>query len=86
MKTVAISRKQFLNVSEVARLLAATETAIRLRVFRRQIPHFKVGGRILFDQEEVLRWVERHRRTSAPYEPAALLEEDASQTDLGGRT
>jgi hypothetical protein len=63
MKAVATC-KQFLNTVEVARMLATTETAVRLLVFRRRIPHFKVQGRLLFDQQEILRWLELHRRTS----------------------
>ena len=59
-----ISRKHFLNTAQVARMLATTETAVRLQVFRRRIPHFKVHGRVLFDEEEILKWLERQRRVT----------------------
>lgn len=65
MNDAAISRKQFLNIGDAARMLATTETAIRLRVFRGRIPHFKVEGRLLFDQDELLKWVEANRRPVA---------------------
>jgi excisionase family DNA binding protein len=63
MNSVGISR-QFLNTVQVAHMLATTETAVRLLVHRRRIPHFKVEGRVLFDRDEILKWIERHRRTA----------------------
>ena len=56
--------RKFLNTAKVAEMMGTTEAAIRLLVFRRRIPHLKVEGRVLFDELEILRWLERHRRTS----------------------
>jgi len=54
------------------KMLTLPEAAERLRLSRstiyhltsgRAIPHFKIGQRLLFDEEELEAWLERHRVT-----------------------
>jgi excisionase family DNA binding protein len=54
----------FLNTTQVAHLFGTTETAVRLWVFRKRIPYFKINGRIRFKQSELLEWAESHRKLS----------------------
>jgi excisionase family DNA binding protein len=48
---------RYFNTMEVADYLRRTRGAIGNLVLRRKIPHRKVGGRLLFDREEIDRWV-----------------------------
>jgi excisionase family DNA binding protein len=54
--------ESFLNTTQVAQLFGATETAVRLWVFRKRIPCFKINGRIRFKYSELLEWAESHRQ------------------------
>ena len=48
------------SIGDVARFLGFTERAIRDLVFRRRIPYFRPGGRVLkFYRPAVLAWIER---------------------------
>jgi hypothetical protein len=64
MKTSAVYSRKILNVPQTAEMLVTTEPAVRLLVFRRKIPHFKVNGRVLFDEADILRWLDSQRRVS----------------------
>jgi excisionase family DNA binding protein len=55
----------FLNTAEVAGLLGVTETGVRVWVFRRQIPHLKINGRLRFKKSEILTWAESQRRVTS---------------------
>lgn len=39
-------------------------------VRRTSIPHYKIGKRVLFDPEEVRRWMDGHK--VEPYDPQAI--------------
>lgn len=55
--------EKLLTVKEVAELLGLTRMSIYLMVHRGQIPHVKIGERILrFDQEEIRKWLEAKKR------------------------
>jgi excisionase family DNA binding protein len=49
----------FLDVPGAARYLSTTAKAIYALVERRQLPHNRAGGRLLFDRAELRAWVER---------------------------
>jgi excisionase family DNA binding protein len=49
----------FLDVPGAARYLSTTAKAIYHLVERRQLPHHRAGGRLLFDPRELRAWVER---------------------------
>ena len=48
---------RILNIEETAIKLKRTPRAIRGLVLRRAIPFRKVGGRILFIEDEIDRWI-----------------------------
>ncbi len=45
------------NVKELAKYLKRTPSSIRNLVMRRQIPFRKAGGRLIFFQEEIDKWL-----------------------------
>lgn len=47
-----------LNSKETATFLRRSEASIRNLVLRRAIPYRKAGGRLVFLQEELERWVQ----------------------------
>ncbi len=50
--------KKYLTVSELSGYIRRSPGAIRNLVMRRKIPYCKPGGRLLFDQEEIDRWIQ----------------------------
>ena len=53
---------KLLTVDEVAHMLGMTESAVRHLVYRRQIPHVKVGPKTLrFDPVEIADWLAERR-------------------------
>jgi excisionase family DNA binding protein len=49
----------FLDVAGAAEYLALTPKAVRHKVERGQLPHHRVGRRVLFDRAELREWVGR---------------------------
>ena len=49
----------FLDTDGAARYLSLTKSAVYHLVERRQLPHQRAGGRLLFDKCELRRWVEQ---------------------------
>jgi excisionase family DNA binding protein len=64
MKKNAATHRKILTVEEVAEIRKTTPSAIRLLAWRGQIPHFKSGRRLLFDEAEVFAWLESQRRVT----------------------
>lgn len=50
---------QLLDTNQIADYLNRTPAAIRNLVMRRMIPFRKVGGRLLFLENEIDQWVDR---------------------------
>jgi excisionase family DNA binding protein len=53
----------FLDIDQVCKALGMSDSTIR-RCCKQKvdpIPHFKVGGKLKFDPEEVKKWVKKHR-------------------------
>jgi len=65
-------QKRLLRAAEVAEMLATSENAIRLLVFRRQIPFLKLNRRVLFDESEIMRWLDSQRRVTSEEALAAV--------------
>jgi|GEM_PF-1095314 len=49
--------KRFYQVSEAAEFLNVSESLIRKFLMTKRIPHFKIGRRVLFSEEQLLSWV-----------------------------
>ena len=52
--------KKFFTTRELSKYLGRSEKAIRNLCFRREIPHFKPAGRLLFDRDEINKWIRLH--------------------------
>jgi len=53
---------RFLKVEEVATLLRCKRRTIYDMVEQERIPYRKVGGRLLFDADEIIEWTKQKRR------------------------
>jgi len=56
-----VMTQRYMNAIEVARYLGCTETAVRQRVKRRDIPFIKDGSRIRFDKNDIDRYLARRK-------------------------
>jgi len=56
-----VSLPRFLKVAEVAALLRCKRRTIYDMVEQGRIPHRKVGGRLLFDLDEIIEWTKQKR-------------------------
>ena len=56
--------KKYLTTKELSKYLGRSEKAIRNLCFRREIPHFKPAGRLLFDRDEINKWIRSHEVVS----------------------
>ena len=66
--------KQYLNIEELARLIHISKSQLYCMTSQHRIPFTKVGRRVLFDPEDIERWLSSHR--VAPRAPEA---EDVSE-------
>jgi excisionase family DNA binding protein len=53
--------KRFISPKEAAQFLGLSRPTIDRLVKRRAIPSYMIGHRRLFDPEELVEWVKRHR-------------------------
>jgi Helix-turn-helix domain len=52
---------QKLNIDEAARLSGMSVSWWRQKVFRKQVPYYRVGRRIVFDSEDIAKVIGRCR-------------------------
>jgi excisionase family DNA binding protein len=52
---------EYLTANETALYLRRSVGAVHNLVYRKQVPAYKVGARLLFKKEEIDRWVLRNR-------------------------
>jgi excisionase family DNA binding protein len=48
------------NVADAAAFLNTSRNAVYKLVERKQIPHFRLGRKVLFDPAKLRRWLEDH--------------------------
>ena len=54
-------RYKLLRYPEASRYLSIAETTLRRWASEKRIPHIKIGGRVLFDIQELNRFIESAR-------------------------
>jgi excisionase family DNA binding protein len=59
--SVAKALPTFLTVDELAAVLRCQPEKVYRLAARRELPSYKVQGRRLFDQDEVVRWLQTRR-------------------------
>lgn len=52
--------KQLLDAEETAHLLHMPIDTLYAYTSSKQIPHYKIGRRLLFDLDKILKWIEDH--------------------------
>ena len=65
---------QLITVKELATTCGVSTAWIYARVYRGEIPCFKLGHHVRFDQEETTRWLEQQRRGPQASAPALVVE------------
>ena len=50
--------KTLLTVEDASKLLRLSKSKIHHLTAARKIPHYKLGGKLVFDEERLWRWVE----------------------------
>lgn len=61
MAQATSTRRTPLNAPDAAHYLGTTERHVRELVYRRQIPHFKVGRLVRFAPDDLDAWLDAHR-------------------------
>lgn len=49
------------NVKEVTKYLSVSESTIRKLVREKKIPHFRILSKILFDKEQIDKWLSNNQ-------------------------
>lgn len=52
---------KFLSISQLGLILDVPEKTIRHWIYRREIPHYKIGRHIRFALSEVQRWISERK-------------------------
>jgi len=53
-------QKEYLNVKELSRLTRLKQSTIYQWVNQRKIPYIKLGRKILFDPDEINKWIDKN--------------------------
>lgn len=67
--------EKFLTITQVAELLHCSVRTIHRRIRDRKagIPVVKIGGRFLFDEEDIEQWIDRKKQeTERIYHPSII--------------
>ena len=65
--------KKLLTVKDVAKLLSVAQSTVYSWVLSGDIPYYKLGKAIRFKDEDVLQWLELHRRENMKAKQLARL-------------
>ena len=57
--------KRYFDTKQIAQYLNRSPKSIRNLCFRQQIPHCKIGGRLIFDLIEIQKWIKIHEVISS---------------------
>ncbi|MGB1032733.1 MAG: helix-turn-helix domain-containing protein [Flavobacteriales bacterium] len=57
--------KEFLNISEVSKIIGLEESTIYGLTSKRKIPHYKPGKKLMFKRSEILSWIESSRQATS---------------------
>ena len=49
--------QNLINIEQAAKLLKMGESTLRRKVRDKEIPHVRIGRRVLFDPEDLQKWV-----------------------------
>jgi excisionase family DNA binding protein len=63
----ATSEKLFYTIAELSNLLGLTEASIRSRIYRKQLPKVKLGGRILIPTTFIEKLIKQATEPENPF-------------------
>lgn len=66
---------RFLSINEAAQLLGLSTSTLYKKTSARSIPFFKLGGRVLFEEETLERWIRGHAVQPIGYSDMFAVEE-----------
>ena len=55
-------QKTYMNIDETKSYVKLAKSTIYSYVHEHKIPHIKVGDRILFEQEDLTKWMEKRKK------------------------
>jgi len=61
MENQSGKERRFLSPTDAAIFLSLSKPSLDRLVRRKEIPSYKIGGRRLFDREELVEWVKAHK-------------------------
>lgn len=50
--------QKYITVRELCELLRLSRSTVYTLISEKKIPHFKLGGKILFDKEKIQNWID----------------------------
>jgi excisionase family DNA binding protein len=53
--------KEYLSVIEASKLICLARSTIYNYIYNRHIPFIKIGGRVVFDKEDLIKWMEKKK-------------------------
>lgn len=56
------SDKKYLSVTELSQFIDQSTQTIYNGTSKNEIPHLKRGGKLLFDRQEIIKWLEEGKR------------------------
>lgn len=54
--------KKLIGIKELSANLGISENTLRQWTHMRKIPHYKIGGLVRFDADQIDRWIEKKKR------------------------
>lgn len=51
-------KKKYMNIEEAKQYTKLAKSTLYTYVYNDKIPHFKIGNRVLFEEESLTRWMD----------------------------
>jgi excisionase family DNA binding protein len=55
-------KKNYMSIEDAKQFLKLAKSTIYTYVYYNRIPHIKIGERVLFDEDDLVRWVETKKK------------------------
>ena len=50
---------KYIPMKEVAKFTTLSVATIKMLVRKKEIPHYRIGKRVIFDQQEIITWIKK---------------------------
>jgi excisionase family DNA binding protein len=58
--------EEVLDIKDVSRILKLSQPTIRMKVYKGELPHLKIGRRVLFKSADIAALIEQSYRPAKP--------------------